>query len=255
MNSALLQWSLLETRWRFVIGLILLSLGACGGVLTYPSIAELLPQISAFDAETFIGREINESLQLTRTFEGFVWSSGIRQNMTQMLTLFAALLGTSAQLLPGANRSLLFILSLPVTRSQLFITRTVTGLLELLLLSLIPAFLIALMAPAIGEHYALLDSLVHGISLFIVATVFFSLAAMLSTVFDDPWRPLLISVGVAMGLALLSLLTGLPSLFAVMANQAWFESHSLPWGGFLLSLLLSALMLYTGVTQLQRRDF
>ena len=35
--------SWLETRWRFLIGLALLMLSACGTVLAYPAVQELLP--------------------------------------------------------------------------------------------------------------------------------------------------------------------------------------------------------------------
>lgn len=255
MNNALLHWNLLETRWRFLIGLVLLSLSAISTVLTYPSIAEMVPQLANMNLETRLGRVLNEAIELQATFRGYLWSQLFRQNLTELTALFAALLGTGAQFLRGAGRSTVFILSLPVTRQQLFLSRTIVGLAELLVLVLVAALMASVVAPAIGEQFSVADALVHALSLFIVGAIFFGLAALLSTVFEDPWRPLLITCGVYMLLAFLALIAEIPSLLAVMSAQRYFESGDIPWLGWLIAMTLTALLLYGGALNLDRRDF
>ena len=49
-----------------------------------------------------------------------------------------------------------------------------------------------LLSPAIGEHYGVGEAVVHGASPFVASSVFFGLALLLSTAFNDTWRPLLL---------------------------------------------------------------
>ena len=55
--------SWLETRWRFLIGLALLILSACGTVLTYPQVVQLLPLAPQVDVGGEIGRRVAEAMR------------------------------------------------------------------------------------------------------------------------------------------------------------------------------------------------
>jgi hypothetical protein len=89
--------SWLETRWRFLIGLALMLCSAAGGVMVWPQVQKLLPMVpSNVDGE--IGRRVREAADLARSFRGYVWSNWFRQNLSHMVTLFAALLGTAGLL-------------------------------------------------------------------------------------------------------------------------------------------------------------
>ena len=111
--------SWLETRWRFVIGLVLLVLSACGTVLTYPQVVKLLPLAPQVDLGGEIGRRVAEAMQLARDYHGYVWSQWFRQNMPQQCALFAVLLGTGGLLAQTSGGGGLFTLSLPISRSRL----------------------------------------------------------------------------------------------------------------------------------------
>src|ERR1700675_1332293 len=95
--------SWLETRWRFLIGLALLMFSAAGAVIAYPRVVKLLPMANTVDLGGEIGRRIKEIAELARSYRGYVWSQWLRQNMTNMLTLFALLLGAGG-LLSQASR-------------------------------------------------------------------------------------------------------------------------------------------------------
>ena len=64
----------LETRWRFLIGLVLLMCSAAGVVLVYPRVMQLLPLVPAADAGGEIGRRIREGAVLAREYRGYVRS-------------------------------------------------------------------------------------------------------------------------------------------------------------------------------------
>jgi hypothetical protein len=175
-----------------------------------------------------------------------------------MGTLFAILLGSGSLFAQASGRATLFTLSLPVSRMRLLGVRAATGLSELFLLMLAPSLLIPLLAPAIGEHYPIVDALVHGACVFVVGAVFFSLALLLSTIFADMWRPLMIACGMAVFLAVAEQVGAMPErfgLFRIMSAEAYFRGGGLPWGGLLLSLALSAGLLFGAAVHLERRDF
>ena len=247
--------SWLDTRWRFLIGLALLLCSAAGTVFTYPQLVKLLPLVPT-NVQGPLGEKIRESAELMRTYPSFVWSNWFRQNLGQMATIFAAILGTAGLL--SQSRGALFTLSLPVSRRRLLGVRAAAGLGELLVLAVVPSLLIPLLSPAIGERYGVGNALVHSACLFVGVSVFFSLAFLLSTIFNDVWRPLLIALAFAATLSVVDqLLLHSPaqSLFGVMRGETWFRSSRVPWEGLLASALASAALLYGALVSFARRDF
>lgn len=242
-----------DTRWRFLIGIALLLVAACSTLYSYEAFRTLLPTLGSVTvANGPLGGTIEEAVRVQREFRGFVWYQWFKGNLQALATLFAALLGTGS---PLTGRSALFALALPVARGDWLRTRAVLGLAELAALVIVSSVAIAVAAPIVGESYAIGDALVHGICAFVVSAVFFSLAVLLSTFFDDTWRPLLLTCGAALvvGLGEYAFPTG--GLFAVMSGQRYFETGSLPWLGLLVSLALCAALLHAARRQLVNRDF
>jgi hypothetical protein len=250
--------SWLETRWRFVIGLALLMFSAAGAVLAYPRVMSLLPLVPTFQVGGELGRRIREAAELMRDYRGYLWSQWLRQSMMQMTTLFAALLGTGGLLSQGSGGGALFTLSLPVSRHRLLGVRAATGLAELLALAIVPPLLLPVLSPAVGQTYAVQDALVHGACLFVAGAVFFSLASLLSTVFSDVWRPILIVCFAAIALAICEPFVPVlsrHSIFSVMNGEVYFRRAGVPWLGLLASGAVSAAMLYAAIRNVARQDF
>jgi len=249
--------SWLETRWRFLIGFAVLAIMACGTIYDYLAAQKLMPMARSIEATGEIGRRLKEAVELERDFRGFVWLQWFRQNLTQVGTLFAVLLG-SGGLLSRTSGGALFTLSLPVTRRDLLTTRAATGLAEFFALAMVPSLLIPLLAPSIGQTYSFVDALVHGLCVFVGGAVFLSLAVLLSTAFDDLWRPLLIACAVALVLAVVETAAGAAwtvGLFRVMSAESYFRSGAIPWVGMLSAAALSAGMLYASTVSFSQRDF
>ena len=250
--------SWLETRWRFVIGLVLLVLSACGTVFSYPQVVKLLPLAPGTQAGGEIGRRVAEAIELARTYRGFVWYDWYRQNMLQMWGLFAVLLGSGGLLSQSSGGGALFTLSLPATRGRLVGVRAATGLAELLVLAFVPSLLLPALSPIIGQSYGIRDALVHGACLFIAGSMFFSLAFLLSSVFSGVWPALLMAISVAAVLRLFDVALrdmSRYSVFGVMSGESYFRGGGLPWLGLVASAAASAAMLYGAVLNIARRDF
>jgi hypothetical protein len=249
-----------ETRWRFLIGITLVACSALFLVFGYPYIVRLLAQLPAGDFaggfEGDLGRRIRETVELAREFRGYVWAQGYGENLSQLGTLFAVLLGTGGLLSHASGGTPLFTLSLPVSRERLLRVRALAGLGQWLAIAIVPSLVIPLLAPAIGESYGFGSALVHGLCLFLAGGLFFSLAVLLSTVFADFWRPLLLTLLMAGLLGFVEpFLPGGWGLFSLMRGEMYFRTGQLPWIGLLVTTALSAALLYGAQREFARRDF
>jgi ABC-2 type transport system permease protein len=253
--------SWLETRSRFIIGLVLLICSAVVVIVTYPFVVTRLAD--AIDPATIpvsgaLGDQIREGLTIVREYRGYVWWQWFRMNFRDTWTIFAVLLGTGGLLSQAAGGAALFTLSMPASRRRLLGVRAGTALAELGVLAIVPALLMPLLSPAIGQSYSPTDALVHGICLFLSGAVFFSLAFLLSTVFTDVWRPAVIAVAFYYGVSFVEQASrGLwgRGLMSVMSAESYFRAGQLPWLGLLVTVGLSLAMLYGAVVNIERKDF
>jgi ABC-2 type transport system permease protein len=250
----------LETRWRFISALLILTVLAGGNVYDYLATQRLLPRLNATtdspvaEASGLAGA-IRQAIELQKDFRGFIWYQAFRQNLTQMGVFFAVLLGCGGLLSETSKGSALFTLSLPVTRKQLLAARNGTGLAQLFAIAMVPPLVIPILAPSIGQQFSIVDALAHGICIFFVAAVFFSLASFLSTLFADIWRPLLIALGIACVVAVAQAFVPELGIYRVMSGESYFRTGSLPWAGFLTSAVLATALLYGAAETLERQDF
>ncbi len=250
--------SFLETRSRFLVGLVILMLSVAGTVFAYPRVERLLPLVPAIDTSSEIGRRLKEIADLSRSYRGYVWAQALRQNVSQMLSFFAILLGTGGLLSRISGGGALFTLSLPVSRNRLLGVRVATGLAELGALAFVPVLLLVVMSPAVGGHFGLVDALVHGVCLFVAGAVLFSMACLLSTILHDTWRPILLACAFAAVLGIAEPFFGdlsRYSLFGTMSGEIYFREGGVPWLELLASAAVSAAMLFAASRNLARQDF
>lgn len=246
----------LDTRGRFLIGLVLLPCAAIFMVLTYPRVVALLPSVTGIDTSGALGQQINEAIQLSRDYRGYVWAQWFRQAPTSTGALFAALLGTGG--LVSASGGSLFMLSLPATRTQLMAVRAGTGLAQWLVLALASSLAIPASSPAVGQSYHVGAALAHAVCLFAGGAVIYSVALLLSTMFGDLWRPWLIALAIAMPLAFVEQVASRsPSvgLSAVMTGERYFRTGELPWTALAFAAAASAALLCAAALNFARRDF
>jgi ABC-2 type transport system permease protein len=250
--------SFLETRSRFLVGLVIMVMSVLGAIYAYPAIERLLATVptAGIAGNGPIADRLREIARLSGSYRGYIWAQALRQNVTQMLSLFAVVLGAGG--LVAHARGTLFTLSLPVSRDRLLGVRAATGLAELAVLSFVPLLLLPLLSPAIGQHYGLGEAIVHGFCFFVAGSVLFSFASLLSTIFHDQWRPILIALLVAACVAFAEPFFGALSrysLFGIMDGETYFREGGVPWLGLLASAAGSAAMLFAASRNLARQDF
>lgn len=245
--------SWLDTRWRFVIGFAVMVLMACGIVYDYSISARAISAAGANPDAFTSNALLKEAIRIEQTYRGFVWYQWFRQNLLQTGTLMGVLLGVSH--IFASSRGGIFALSLPASRTQWTVTRAVTGLGELFAIAAVPSFAISALSPLIDQHFSIVDTLVHVICFFLAAAVFYSLSFLLSTLFDDVYRPVLLAIAIACGMGIAEMHFDFNGLFHVMSGHRYFELGSLPWLGLFSSSAASAAMLYGAVVNIAHKDF
>jgi ABC-2 type transport system permease protein len=240
----------LETRVRFFFGLGVLVCFAVVVVLVYPRVMrEVLPLAATVDPE---------GASLLGSYRGYVWSQWFRENVVEVWTYLAVLLGTGGLLIQASSGGgALYTLSMPVTRTRLLGVRAAAGLAELFLMAVIPALMFPLLSPLVGQTYGIGEALVYATCLFVAGSVFYSVAFLMSTIFRDVWRPLVVAICAAFGVGFLSRTfhDSLPSSLLVITGESYFRGEGLPWSGLLIRIAASAALLYGALRNIERQDF
>ena len=228
----------------------------------YVQLHEVLPNLAAAVSEGGglqqsgpSSRELADVIETQQTYRGFVWSQWFRQNFTYIATFLAALLGCGSPFSrSGGGR--LFSLALPVRRERWLAARAAIGLAELCVIALVGSLAIAALSPSIGEHYGVVDAVVHGACLFVASSIFFGISLLFTTAFNDTWRPLLLGCLVAVAIGVVEMLVprGV-GLFAVMNARSYFFASSVPWVGLIVCAALTAALIYAAAANIARRDY
>lgn len=239
--------SWLDTRWQFLTGLALLVCSAIATVLAYPEVQRLLPSMT-FDPATETGRRLQGAILLASEYRGYIWWEWFHSNLRNLAVFFAVLLGSTSSL--TASKGALFTLSLPVSRRQLVNARTIVGLVEVFVLAVAPSMLIPVLSAIIREGYGATAALIHGLCAAVVVATFFLLALWLSTIFEDLWRPLVISLAIAFGLSFVD-----RSMTGILSAETYFRYGRLPWIGLIANAAVAAAMYFAAGRSLARREF
>ena len=249
-----------ETRWRFIVGLILLTALSAGLVLFYPMMLRLLglPEVNAVMKGAAFSDSFQQALAMMSAFTGYIWSQWFGKNLLQIWAVFAILIGSGGLTTESTRGSLLFTLALPVSRRKLVTARTAMGFVQLSVLVFLPSILIPVMAPVIGERFSVKTTLVCSLIFTLSGTVFFSFSCLLSTFFSDLVKPIVIGLCV---LFMSVIVTSLPlkindySVFKVMSGQSYYLKGEIPWIGLLICIGLSIAMFFFAFRNIEHRDF
>ncbi len=246
----------LETRWRFVCALVL-SAGLCVIVICAQPWVESL-QLEARGMGGQFDELIREAMALVSTYPGYVWSQWFAKNLLNIWTFFAVILGAGGVVAESARGSALWTLSLPLSRRRLLGVRAAVGALELLALALVPSLLVPALSPLIGKSYPLTTAVAYALIMYGGGLVLYTFTLLLSNIFGDQLKPIIIGLAVVFALGLLSLFSKTLAdygLYAVMSGQRLYFEGTPPWAGLAASLAAAAALYLLALRVLERRDF
>ena len=263
MTRALVHRALLETRTRFLVGVIV-TLAVCGFFTLAHSWIE-----SNWQRDLIEHPEYDNPawfLRAMRDYPFYLYHFVYADFFQKIWVFLAVLLGIGGLSRESAHGTAGFTLSLPVARSRLFITRALVAVAELFALAVIALIAIVIGSEIMRLPYPIEHGINHLATLFVAGLIFLAAALCLTEFVEGENTPVVIALG-AVGLLYFVMqpyVDGAPlDWFAVpfavpklMAGVPDITSpRDVPWSGMIASLGAAALLAALGVRRTQRSDY
>jgi hypothetical protein len=157
----------------------------------------------------------------------------------------------------GLHGSMLFTLSMPVSRFRLLAVRATVGWLEVVLGILAMCFGMWILFPELRGMTTGLEMLEYAGTLIVCASGLYSIPVLLATFLDDQWR--LYGSALSFGaLWWLSNHMGLPAsanVFRAITVNSPLIAHSVPWFAMALSMGMCGVLFFAAVKIVQAREY
>ena len=239
----------LEARWKVITFALLAFLGIAGNMATYPFVAgSSVPSTPPNLGPT----------RLPNTFNAFVWSHWFAANGLLILGLFAAILGGGLIANEVSKGTIFFLLSKPVSRERILLTKYGVSAGLLLAVSVMGSVVVVIASIILGHPQDLLHLLI-ATGLLWLATLFpLGLALFFSTVLPDSLRPVIFSLLITVGLVLLP--TILPnglnwSLWHYWSSLDGYLAGSFPFKEYLVCLVTALVPLLVALIMFRRKAY
>lgn len=163
----------------------------------------------------------------------------------------------SFQATKGLHGSMLFTLSLPVTRLRLLTVRATLGALETSAALTLFCCGMWLATPALRAAVGPFELLQQTATLIACASAPYCLSVLLATFLDDQWRVVGTMIG-CFALQWLSMDIPAPAsinIFQAMGKDSPLFTHAMPWAPMAFSLTLAALLFFAALKIVQSREY
>jgi ABC-type transport system involved in multi-copper enzyme maturation permease subunit len=252
----------LETRTRFIVGLIALCGFSIFLVGHYPPDVQRLAAWAlthpAPHRPWWFDREIHN-------YMFYIWHrqyGGLIRDAWMVIAVLFAVGGLTQE---SAKGSVAFSLSLPVKRNRFTIAYSVVACAELLVCALSPAVIIPAISSFVGESYSVNEALSRSLILFLGGVVLFGFTLFVASLVTSPSVPVI--VGIASVIVLGTILSPYddprnePSLFRaidlfrLMSGPPDLRWHTVPWIGLLSCAGLFVLSFFAASALINSRDY
>jgi ABC-type transport system involved in multi-copper enzyme maturation permease subunit len=246
----------IEARWKAVIGLVLglatVLLGAFG--------FELLKSALSPEQVQSIGNALGPDIAARfSNYGNFVWGQTFSPSGNNGVIMFvvAAMLGSTAIAGEVSKGTIFLLLSRPLSRDNILLTKYWVGAAMLLAMLTISGVVLAI-ATAIEGDPQNLGGIAISVLLYWLGTLFvFGMATLFSVVFNDVLRPLALSLGIVL---VLSLPGFLPNLSGWVLPGYWsslpaFLGQEFPLKAILISTVSAIIPTIAAVLLFRRQAY
>lgn len=253
----------LETKSRFFLGVLFISAVTLFFVLGQPWILEQWAKDERLHPELESAPWV---LVAKKDYMFFIWRflyNYLLQVTWVMFTIMLALGGLTHEHEKGSH---LFTLSLPVTRTSLFMQRTAIGFVEAVVLALLPAILVPLGSAVIGQDYSLVSGINHSLLFIAGGIVFYALGVLINTTIRTEAVSFFVALGVVivfyflfqpysegMTKPLMLKLIDLPGLMA--GDKHGNLVMGAPFASLFACFFIAAALIYVSYLINRKRDF
>src|SRR5262245_55358123 len=257
------QKSWWETRWALVtiMGGMILLLAAWNQRLDQADLDKWILELQ--NRAPGWSEDSRRLLPLLSSYQGYVWSHWFKLIMLTLWPTFALGMGATlaysscpwtAGWSGGAG---VFTFSLPVSRRRILLTHMALVAFEMVLIALVPSLIIPI-ASSIGTDVHFGNMVVYALLLSLGGMVFLALSFLLTAIFANQWKVLMIGIGVIYALFFpFYTYEEFPwwNVYHLMSGETYFRYGRIPWSGLLASLGVSALMTFAASRIYEKRGF
>jgi hypothetical protein len=177
-----------------------------------------------------------------------------------LTAIFAAANGIKTQSsgispMKGLHGSTYFTLTLPISRFQLFSSRALYGIVQMLLVVTSACAATWALFPALRDSSTLGEALLCGVIFTVCSLGFYFLSTLLSIFLDAQWQ--IYGSLVAIG-GVWWLVRGYQSdlnVFRVFRDSAPLVTHTIPWMAMLVSVWIGLILFVAAAREIERREF
>ncbi|HXR66207.1 MAG TPA: ABC transporter permease [Ktedonobacteraceae bacterium] len=214
----------IEARWKAIIGGVVAVLCAASLAGTYNLIKNLLAGQLTGNAAQQIPSQLQGTIQqLTGSYDGYVWSQWFSKNGPEILAILAAVLGASLIANEVNKGTIFFLLSKPVSRGRVLLTKYLVSTFILLGVMVLSGIALLVAAAIVGHPQNVGGVLISTVLLWLGILFVLGLALLFSVLFHDVLRPLIFSL-------LLTLLLSIPGFIPNATLNDW--SLTFYWSDF-----------------------
>jgi ABC-2 type transport system permease protein len=246
-----------ETRWLFLIGLVAIFLvyGMTFGGGDYDAArwaARLQRSTSLSESER----------QALNSYQGQTWAVWFKLLLSFVWADFAVVMGaiclmTACPWTPSQGATGLFTFSLPVSRRKVLLSQAAAGFGEMFLFALIPSLLLPIIARFRGQWFSWSDTLIYTLLMIFGGAVLFCFAFLLTVILGNYLVAFILVEAVVFALFVPFQSFGERpwwNILGLMAGESYFFHGRISWLGLLISLILSAVFMFTAIRIYERRD-
>jgi ABC-2 type transport system permease protein len=258
------QKSWWETRWAFPIfvGLGLL-LAASQRPWKQYDLNEWISSLQKMAPR--LGVNPQELVSLLGNNDGIMWLAWFKGALLGLLPLYAVIVGASfiaySCPLAGGSRGAagLFTISLPVSRRRILLTHSALTAIEIFLVVLAPSLFYLIANGLAGRRFSFWNAVIYLLLLALGGMVFLAFSILLAVIFSNQWIAVIIGVAIVIALnwPFARFFEEYPrwNVYHLMSGETYLRYGRIPWLGLLVSLAVSALLMFAAVRIYERRDF
>lgn len=211
----------IETRWKAIIGSAVALIVTIALASTYDLVKNSLTANNTIKQGSPQAQQMLQ--QVLGNYEFYVWSQWFAKNGPELLAVLAAVLG--ANLIAGeVNKgTIFFVLSKPVSRDRVLLTKYLVNAAILLGVILLSGLGLLAAAAIVGHPQHIGGVLISAVLLWLGLLFVLGLALLFSVLFHDVLRPLIFAL-------LIPLLLSIPGLIPNSAINDW--NLTLYWSDF-----------------------
>lgn len=214
----------IEARWKAIIGSVVAVLATIIMASTYNLIKNALVVQLTGSASQQIPSQMKGTLhQLANSYDAYIWSQWFSKNGPEILAILAAVLGASLIASEVTKGTIFFLLSKPVSRDRVLLTKYLVSTLILLGVMVLSGIAILVAAAIVGHPQNVGGVLISTVLLWLGILFVLGLALLFSVLFHDVLRPLIFSL-------LLTLLLSIPGFIPNATLNDW--SLTFYWSDF-----------------------